>query len=154
MNIVYTLSQSALDAEYIATGKRGNPLRTLAIADEDLTPDQRSVIVANKEAVRPAGFSANRITTYYLDLADKWRSWVKPHVQHLDLQLDATPSVDEVIEHIARMGAEYRAAEELLPGVLAQFELNAKIAQLNAQIAALRDEISDLEAERAELLGE
>ncbi len=142
MLVKFTLSESALEQEYIATGSRKNASRSVVLNDAEFSADQRAALVKYK-SLSPFGVSIDKMAVRPVQKSLFDGLPFKPVIKHYNFDLDSYPDVDQVIGHLARMQDEQRTAERELDremviynNLKAAYDLGVNEAEIKRQLAA------------------
>jgi hypothetical protein len=140
--IRYTLTQDALDKEYIATGKRSfNKEHTVSLDDTSLTPEQRQILIEARNLNLFAPFSGLTLAKVSLHPADAIFSAGK--IKRDPYIFDGEPPLAVIFKHIELM------LEDAIRCQCEKPAIDAEIAQRKAEKdAAIRRLHETFEAER------
>jgi DNA-binding FrmR family transcriptional regulator len=141
--INYTLSQAALEREYIETGKRSFSQKALVINDEELTPDQRQILLPYKNA-----FGVSNVYLNTFEFVPPSKSVVgvsEARKNSKPVVFEAAPSIEEAFEHIQRMTAENAEIQRQIEASKPEYE---RLKKLLIEERAERELQQQLEKER------
>lgn len=139
ITICYTLTDDALDREYIATGKQGPKTRRLVIEDATLIPEERATLVEARK-VGLVSFGPIDLAHYTLKptssiIGDKY-------YDKTPILFEAEPSVGKIFTTIRAMIGEKIAINAAIPALEAEFKAKRarEMAESLAALARLKAE--------------